>query len=60
VTVTAEDPGRVVLTIEGSGRGAVDVLARVLGAGLEIDGVSVQPPSLNMLFLTLTGRELRD
>ncbi|HVQ35426.1 MAG TPA: ABC transporter ATP-binding protein [Candidatus Bathyarchaeia archaeon] len=60
VTVTAEEPGRVVLTVDGSGRGAVEVLERVLGAGLDVQGVSVQPPSLNMLFLNLTGRELRD
>ena len=60
VQVTSAAPGRVVLTVERSGRGAVDVLARVLGAGLDIDGVSVQPPSLNALFLNLTGRELRD
>jgi len=60
VTVTAEEPGRFVLTVDGSGRGAVEVLGRVLGAGLDVHGVSVQPPSLNMLFLNLTGRELRD
>ena len=60
VQITAAAPGRVVLTVEGSGRGAVDVLGRVLGAGLDVDGVSVQPPSLNVLFLNLTGRELRD
>jgi hypothetical protein len=36
------------------------VLGRILGAGLDLQGVSVQPPSLNMLFLNLTGRELRD
>ena len=60
VRITAAAPGRVVLTVEGSGRGAVEVLGRVLGAGLDVDGVSVQPPSLNVLFLNLTGRELRD
>jgi ABC-2 type transport system ATP-binding protein len=43
VTVTAEEPGRFVLTVDGSGRGAVEVLGRVLGAGLDVHGVSVQP-----------------
>jgi ABC-2 type transport system ATP-binding protein len=60
VQVTSAEPGRIVLSVEGSGRGAVDLLSRVLADGLTIDGVSIQPPSLNTLFLNLTGRELRD
>jgi ABC-2 type transport system ATP-binding protein len=60
VQVTSVEPGRLVLSVEGSGRGAVDLLGRVLAAGLPIDGISIQPPSLNTLFLNLTGRELRD
>jgi ABC-2 type transport system ATP-binding protein len=60
VQVTSVSPGRLVLSVEGSGRGAVDLLGRVLTLGLAIDGISIQPPSLNTLFLNLTGRELRD
>jgi ABC-2 type transport system ATP-binding protein len=60
VQVTAVAPGQVVLTVEGSGRGSVDLLSRVLADKLPIDGISIQPPSLNTLFLNLTGRELRD
>ena len=60
VAVTTEEPGRIVLTVDRTGRGVVEVLGRILGAGLDLQGVSVQPPSLNMLFLNLTGRELRD
>jgi len=60
VQVTSVEPGRLVLSVEGSGRGAVDLLSRVLADGLAIDGISIQPPSLNTLFLNLTGRELRD
>jgi len=60
VQVTSVEPGRLVLSVEGSGRGAVDLLGRVLADGLSIDGISIQPPSLNTLFLNLTGRELRD
>jgi len=56
--VTAE-AGRLVMTVDGS-RGAVEALSAVLAGGLEADGVSVAPPSLNTLFLNLTGRELRD
>jgi ABC-2 type transport system ATP-binding protein len=60
VQVTSVEPGKLVLSVEGSGRGAVDLLGRVLAEGLPIDGISIQPPSLNTLFLNLTGRELRD
>jgi len=60
VRVTSVEPGRLVLSVEGSGRGAVELLGRVLAEGLAIDGISIQPPSLNTLFLNLTGRELRD
>jgi ABC-2 type transport system ATP-binding protein len=60
VQVTSAEAGRLVLSVEGSGRGAVDLLGRVLADGLAIDGISIQPPSLNTLFLNLTGRELRD
>ena len=55
------DDGRLVLSTAGDGHGAVAVLSRVLSSsGLEVHTVSVQPPSLNSLFLDLTGRELRD
>ena len=60
VSVTSVETGRLVLSVEGSGRGAVELLSRVLADGLSIDGISIQPPSLNTLFLNLTGRELRD
>jgi ABC-2 type transport system ATP-binding protein len=60
VQITAAEPGKIVLSVEGSGRGAVDLLGRVLSDGLAIEGISIQPPSLNTLFLNLTGRELRD
>jgi ABC-2 type transport system ATP-binding protein len=60
VQVTSAEAGKIVLSVEGSGRGAVDLLGRVLADGLPIDGISIQPPSLNTLFLNLTGRELRD
>jgi ABC-2 type transport system ATP-binding protein len=60
VQITSAEAGKLVLSVEGSGRGAVDLLGRVLADGLAIDGISIQPPSLNTLFLNLTGRELRD
>ena len=60
LSVTSAEAGKLVLTVDGTGRGAVDLLGRVLAEGLPIEGISIQPPSLNTLFLNLTGRELRD
>jgi ABC-2 type transport system ATP-binding protein len=57
ITVEAE---RLVLSAAPDGGGAVPVLSRILGGSLQVEAVSIQPPSLNGLFLKLTGRELRD
>jgi ABC-2 type transport system ATP-binding protein len=60
VRVLGAEQGRLVLSAAGDGKVAVELLSRVLGSDLGVDGVSIQPPSLNSLFLKLTGRELRD
>ncbi len=57
--IDAED-GRLMLATAGDGSGVVRLLSEILGSDLEIQGISIQPPSLNGLFLKLTGRELRD
>ena len=54
------EQGKLVLSAAGEGRGAVDLLAQVFDADLSVEAVSIKPPSLNSLFLTLTGRDLRD
>ena len=54
--ISAED-GCIVVSAPGDG--AVKLLAQ-LDDRLAVDGVSIQSPSLNGLFLRLTGRELRD
>jgi hypothetical protein len=54
------EPGKVVLQTAGDGGGAVDLLAKLFESQFSLESVSIQPPSLNSLFLTLTGRELRD
>ncbi len=59
-TVLSAEQGKVVLTVDGGGRAAVELLTQALGGGLQVEGVSIEPPSLNALFLDLTGRELRD
>ncbi|MFH1144984.1 MAG: ABC transporter ATP-binding protein [Candidatus Eisenbacteria bacterium] len=67
--VIAEDPRVRIVALEegyalldvGSERGeAAGILGRVLKRGLPVDDISIQPPSLQSLFLKLTGRELRD
>jgi ABC-2 type transport system ATP-binding protein len=55
--VISADEGRVALTASG---GAAGLLGEIYGRGLAIDRVAIEPPSLNTLFLKLTGRELRD
>lgn len=57
--IVSAEAGRLVLSVEGS-RGAVDALGSILASGLGAEGVTLQPPSLSTLFLSLTGRELRD
>ncbi len=52
--------GDVVLAVEAGGPGLLSVLPAVLASGLEIDDVSIQQPNLQNVFITLTGRELRD
>jgi len=59
LSITAE-PGRLTLSVDGAGRAAVDLLSGILSSGMQVEGVSIQPPSLSSLFLDLTGRELRD
>jgi ABC-2 type transport system ATP-binding protein len=54
--ISAED-GRVALT---AGGGAAGLLGEIYGRGLAIERIAIEPPSLNALFLKLTGRELRD
>jgi len=56
--VLSAETGRVALT--AGGNGAAGLLGRIHGSGLAIDRVAIEPPSLNALFLKLTGRELRD
>jgi ABC-2 type transport system ATP-binding protein len=56
--VISAEPGRVALS--AASKGAAGLLAAIHDSGLAIDRVAIEPPSLNALFLKLTGRELRD
>lgn len=52
--------GKAVFAVDGEGRGSLELVKRLLGGALPADGIEIAPPSLNRLFLDLTGRELRD
>ena len=58
VTERSAEAGRLVLST-GSGA-ATEILGSIYGGGLPVSDVSIEPASLNGLFLKLTGRELRD
>ncbi len=60
VEIIQAEAGLLVLASTGGGNGAVAMLSTLLSGKLELDGVSIEPPSLNGLFLKLTGKELRD
>jgi len=57
-TVSLEDR-QAVLAVTGDG-GSARLLQDLLGQALEVDGVNVRPPSLEQVFIKLTGRDLRD
>ena len=48
------------IALSAGERGAAALLAEIHGRELAIERVAIEPPSLNALFLRLTGRELRD
>ncbi len=54
------EAGTVLAGIEATGPGLLEILPQVLGSGLSIDDVSIQKPNLQSVFISLTGRELRD
>ena len=60
VRVLSAKDGQVSLAVPAGGRRGVELLSQILDGELEVEGVSIEPPSLNGLFLELTGRELRD
>lgn len=57
-TVSLEDH-QAILSVAGDG-GSARLLQDLLGQDLKVNGVSVRPPSLEQVFIKLTGRDLRD
>ncbi len=54
------EAGAVLAGIDATGPGLLEILPQVLESGLSIDDVSIQKPNLQSVFISLTGRELRD
>ena len=62
VRVLVREAERLVLATAAteSGRGSMRLLSTLFAEGIAMESVAIEPPSLNSLFLELTGRELRD
>ena len=60
VRVLKTDNRIAVLSVEAGGPGLLEVLPRILAADLGVEDVSIQRPNLQSVFITLTGKELRD
>jgi len=60
VRVLKTDNGVAVLSVDADGPGLLAVLPKILEAELELEDVSIQQPNLQSVFITLTGKELRD
>jgi ABC-2 type transport system ATP-binding protein len=60
VRVLQAGDGGAMLSVAAGGPGLLAVLPAVLASGLALDDVSIQRPNLQSVFISLTGRELRD
>jgi ABC-2 type transport system ATP-binding protein len=60
VRILQAGDGSAVLSVSADGPGLLEVLPMVLASGLDLDDVSIQQPNLQSVFISLTGRELRD
>jgi ABC-2 type transport system ATP-binding protein len=60
VRVLQAGDGKAMLSVAAGGPGLLAVLPAVLASGLALDDVSIQRPNLQSVFISLTGRELRD
>ncbi len=60
IKVHAVEDGRAVMSVLSGGAGLTAVLPMLLDGQLGVEDVSIQPPSLQSVFIRLTGRELRD
>ncbi len=54
------EKGKAVFSIDPEGPGLTDILPEILQSAIKISDLSIQRPSLQSVFIALTGRELRD
>ncbi len=57
--LTLED-GAAMVGVQGGRGAASDVISSIVRGGIDISEISMQEPSLQSVFIKLTGRELRD
>jgi ABC-2 type transport system ATP-binding protein len=60
VRILKADEKLAVLSVDAQGPGLLEVLPAILGADLGVEDVSIQQPNLQSVFISLTGKELRD
>jgi ABC-2 type transport system ATP-binding protein len=60
VEVVAAGPEQLALAVSGASRRLSEILSTVAGAGAEVRETTVTRPSLESLFIRLTGKELRE
>lgn len=60
IRVLKVDEQLAVLSVDSRGPGLLAVLPRILEADLNVEDVSIQRPNLQSVFISLTGKELRD
>ncbi len=60
ITIVKLDDDVATLTLPNEGSGVAVVIQKLSEAGIDINDISIQHPSLENVFLKLTGKELRD
>jgi ABC-2 type transport system ATP-binding protein len=60
VRILKADENLALLSVDAEGPGLLAVLPAILGADLGVEDVSIQQPNLQSVFISLTGKELRD
>jgi ABC-2 type transport system ATP-binding protein len=60
VKIVSLEDNAAMVSVTGERRAASDLLASVLRSGLDVADITMQEPSLQSVFIKLTGRELRD
>ena len=60
VRVLKADSDVAVLSVDADGPGLLAILPKILEADLGVEDVSIQQPNLQSVFISLTGKELRD